>query len=56
VADPSENGNETSGYIKRGDFLDYLRNCYILKKDPAPCSYIVIVLHNCIRVLVCYQA
>jgi hypothetical protein len=29
-------GSETSGSIKCGEFLDYLKICYFLKKDSAP--------------------
>ena len=30
--------NEASGSIKGGEFLDYLRNYKVFKKDFAPCS------------------
>jgi hypothetical protein len=31
-----EHGNEPLGSIKGGEFLDYLSNCQLLKKDSAP--------------------
>jgi len=31
-------GNEPAGSIKCGEFLDYLRTDYLLKKDSAPRS------------------
>jgi hypothetical protein len=34
-----ECGNETSGSIKFEEFLDYPRNCKLLKKDSAACSW-----------------
>jgi hypothetical protein len=35
VAGTYECGNETSGYIKCGEFLDWLRTCLLLKdSDP----------------------
>jgi len=33
VAGPRECGNEHKGSIKCGEFLDYLRNCQLLRKD-----------------------
>ena len=33
MADSCECGNELSGSVKRGEFLDYLRTDQILKKD-----------------------
>jgi hypothetical protein len=36
VADSCEHGNEHSGSIKCGEFLDYLRNYHLLKKDSSP--------------------
>jgi hypothetical protein len=33
-----ESGKECSGYIKFGEFLDYLRNYDILKEDGTPWS------------------
>jgi hypothetical protein len=38
MADPCEHGNEPSGSIKWGEFLDQLSDCYVLKKDSAPWS------------------
>jgi len=35
VAGPFEHGKETSGSIKGGEFLDYLSNCWLLKKEYA---------------------
>jgi hypothetical protein len=40
-----ECGNETSGSIKCGEFLDQLMT-YEMVKNPAPCSYIVICVHT----------
>ena len=45
VAGCCECGNEPSGSIKRGEFLEQLRKCQLLRKDSAPwsclsdCSY-----------------
>ena len=39
VAGTCEFGNEISGSIKRGEFLDQLRTGQFLKKDSAPWSY-----------------
>jgi len=33
-----EHGNEPSGSIKGGGFIDYLSNCQLLKKDSAAWS------------------
>jgi hypothetical protein len=38
VAGCSEHGNEPSGSIKGGEFLDLLSDYYLLKKDSAPWS------------------
>ena len=38
LADACECGNETSGSIKSGGFLDWLQTIYLLKKDLAPWS------------------
>jgi hypothetical protein len=38
VAGPCENGNESSGSIKGGEFLDYLSDSWLLKKDSAAYS------------------
>jgi hypothetical protein len=38
VAGSCENGNEPSGSIKGGEFLDQLRGYKILKKEPGLCS------------------
>ena len=35
--------NDPSGSIKRGEFLDQLRNCTLLEEDSAPCSLAVAV-------------
>jgi hypothetical protein len=35
-------GNETSGSIKRGEFLDWFRTCWHLRKDSAPRSWLVV--------------
>jgi hypothetical protein len=37
VAGCCEHGNEPSGSVKGGVFLDYLSDCWLLKKDSAPC-------------------
>jgi hypothetical protein len=39
-----ECGNEPSGFLRCGEFLDQLRSCYILKKDSAVWSKLVIYL------------
>jgi hypothetical protein len=36
VADCCEDGNETSGSIEGGEFLDLLIDCWVLKKDTVP--------------------
>jgi hypothetical protein len=38
VAISCERGNETSGSIKGGEFIDYLSNYQFLKKDSTPWS------------------
>ena len=38
VADACECGNEPSGYVKCGEFLDQLQTSQLLKKDSAPLS------------------
>jgi hypothetical protein len=38
VVDCCENGNETSGSIKGGEFLDCLSDCQLLNKVSATCS------------------
>ena len=38
VAGTCECGNEPSGSIKCGEFLDYLRTGWLLKKDSVPWS------------------
>ena len=38
VAGTCECGNELSGYIKCGEFLDQLKNVQLLKKDSVPWS------------------
>jgi hypothetical protein len=43
VAGPFENGNELSGSMKGGKFLDYLSDCQLLKKGSAPWSQSVIL-------------
>jgi hypothetical protein len=34
----SEHGNKPSGSIKGGESVDKLSDCWLLKKDSAPCS------------------
>jgi hypothetical protein len=36
-----EHGNELSGSIKGGVFLDHLREYWVSKKDSVPCSWLV---------------
>jgi hypothetical protein len=38
VAGSCEDGNESSGSIKCGEFLDYLNGSKLLKKDSVPWS------------------
>jgi hypothetical protein len=38
VESPCEKGNEPSGSIKCGEFLDKFRNILLLKTDSAPCT------------------
>jgi hypothetical protein len=38
VAGTCECGNELSGSMKCGEFIDYLRTCYLLRKDCGSCS------------------
>jgi hypothetical protein len=42
VADYCEYGNESSGFIKGGEFLDQLRDYELLRKDSVLWSYLVI--------------
>ena len=37
-----ECGNEASGSIKCGEFLDKLRTCWLLRMDNAACSYFIL--------------
>ena len=41
MAGVSECGNEISGSIKCGEFLDWLRNCQLLKRDSIPLSWLI---------------
>jgi hypothetical protein len=41
VAACYEHGNELSGSIKGGEFLDCLSNYQLVRMDPAPWSYLV---------------
>ena len=43
LAGSCECGNKPSGSIKRGDFLDLLTHCQLLKNDSIPCMEVV---HN----------
>jgi hypothetical protein len=36
VAGSYEHDNEPSGFIKCWEFLEWLSNCWLLRKDPAP--------------------
>jgi hypothetical protein len=38
VTGSCEHGNEPSGSVKGGVFLDQLSGCWLLKKDSASCS------------------
>ena len=38
VADACECSNESSGFVKFGEFLDQLQTSYLHKKDSAPWS------------------
>jgi hypothetical protein len=42
VAGSGEHGNEPSGYIKGGEFLDQMNDYQLLKKDSAPWSWLQI--------------
>jgi hypothetical protein len=44
VADFCENGNEPSGSIKGGEFLDKLSDCKHLKMDSDPWGYLALLL------------
>jgi hypothetical protein len=46
VAGYCEHGNQYLGSIKGGGFLDYLSELKPLKKNSAPCSYLVCSLHK----------
>jgi hypothetical protein len=41
VAGCCEHANEHSGSVKCGELCDWLRNCQLLKNDPAPWSWLV---------------
>ena len=43
MAEACECGNEPSGSVKCGEFLDQLQTNWLLKKDSAPCSKYVTV-------------
>jgi hypothetical protein len=45
VAGSCEHGNELSGSIKGGAFLDLLRNYQLLGNDSAPCSKLDIIIY-----------
>ena len=49
VAGACECGNELSGFIKCGEFLDQLKTNWLLKKDSAPWSKKVWTVDNCIK-------
>ena len=44
VADACECGNELSGSVKCGEFLDYLQTSQLLKKDSAPWGKYIITV------------
>jgi len=44
VTGPCEHGNEPWGSIKGEEFFDWLIGCWLLKKDSAPWSWLVIRL------------
>jgi len=51
-----EQGNEPLCSLKYCRFLDLLGNCQLLKKDPAPCSWLVgwfMGMGVCVCVCVC---
>jgi len=50
VAGPCERGNESSGSIKGGEFLDYLSD-YELLKDLASWNYSIIYLKEYVGLL-----
>jgi hypothetical protein len=39
--------NETSVSIEGQEFLDYLNNYYLFKKDFAPCNYLTYSIYSC---------
>jgi len=41
VAGSSEHGNEHSCSIKGSEFVEYLSDCQLVKKDAAPCGWFV---------------
>jgi hypothetical protein len=43
VAGPCEHSNEPSGSINGGEFLEWLSDCQLLKKDSAPWSFCVTI-------------
>ena len=44
LADACEGGNESSGSVKCGVFLDWLQTIYLLKKEFAPWSKYLLLL------------
>jgi hypothetical protein len=50
IAVSNEHGNK-SGSIKGGEFLDYLSDLLILKKDSAPWSYLLRTIKRRIKML-----
>jgi hypothetical protein len=41
VAGSCKHGNEPSGSIRFGEFLDYLIDCKLLEKDSVPWSWLI---------------
>ena len=51
VAGTCEYGNEPSGSIKCGEFLDWLKTGQLLKKDCAACMFVCVYV--CVCMFVC---
>jgi hypothetical protein len=56
VAGTCERGNENSGSIKCGEFLDYLMTCWLLRNDSAPLNNnnrLLLVIWSLVNLLCC---
>ena len=52
VAESCECGNEPSGSVKCGEFLDQLQTSQLLKKDTAPWSGVIIIIITTVIIII----